>query len=171
MIDEGIDTLKKTERFRTQWFEKYARVEEYIGEVHQRIRRQGYIENIFGRRRRTPEIKTGNKEEKAAALREGLNGLIQGSASDLTQISVTRLPEIMHHSPASRFLFSVHDAIIMEMPCDEIDFGFEVKALMEESPAAFDFPLIADLERFPERWGNNPIEWKNDEWVGGHIYK
>jgi len=163
-------TLREAERFRIGFFNRYPGISQYIKQVHREIWKNEYIENIFGRRRRLPEIRSHDDAVVAEAQRQGLNGLIQGSASDLTQYAVTRLPLIMDSNTGARFLFSVHDAILIENPIDELDFVFAVKDLMEDVPDIFDFPVVADLERFPERWGNNPIEWKNEKWIRGKEY-
>lgn len=162
-------TLKEAERFRAIFFKKYGGIERHIREVHRLITKKKYIENIFGRRRRLPEIDSPEQEVQAEALRQGLNAEIQGTASDLTQISVTKLPPILKNRK-TRFLFTVHDDILFESPKNELNVILNIKTMMEDVPEGFNFPVEADIERYPKRWGNDPIKYEDGKWKKGEEF-
>jgi len=148
-------TLKEAEKFRAGFFKRYSGIGRFIKSVHKHIHANKEVESIFGRKRRLPTITSSYQDKQAEALREGLNALIQGTGSDLTQISLVRMSNTLQ-SMKTRFLFSVHDALILEAHNSELDRILELKHIMEIPIEPFDFPLVANAERFPVRWGNDP---------------
>ena len=52
-------------------------------------------------------------------------------------------------------MFTVHDAIVMEIHETEMHLIDEIKEIMEQNVEGFDFPLEADVDIFNNRWGND----------------
>ena len=157
-LEEGEKkiTLRDAEKLRKGFFDKYKGIARYIDQVHHTIHTKKQVESVFGRIRRLPQVDSPHAEKVAEAEREGLNALIQGTASDLTQLALIKITNyIAENNLKSRFLLSVHDALIFEVAEDELDHIEKFKAIMEKSPTGFDFPLIADAELFPARWGSD----------------
>jgi DNA polymerase-1 len=48
----------------------------------------GYVETVFGRRCRLPEINSGNGPRKAGAERQAINAPMQGTAADLIKLAM-----------------------------------------------------------------------------------
>jgi len=116
--------------------------------------KHGMIKSTFGRIRRLPQVESPLEEKKAEAQRQGLNALIQGTASDLTQLALIRVHRFLLNYK-SRFLFTVHDAIVMEIHETEVHLVDKIKEIMEERVTGFDFPLEADIDFYHNRWGND----------------
>ena len=55
--------------FIDSYFERFARVAEYIEEIKETTKKSGYAETLLGRRRYIPEIKSANFQVRAAAER------------------------------------------------------------------------------------------------------
>ena len=151
-------TLKEMEFFRTEFFKLYSGVMKYIKQTHRVIQRDKQVTSIFGRRRRLPQIKSPIESKQKEALREGLNAIIQGTASDLTQMALIKIDQLFE-GYKSRFLYTVHDAIICEIHKSEHFLIPKIKEIMETPPDGFDFPLVADTEIYQERWSKDVIEY------------
>jgi len=127
--------------------------------AHKSIWKKKKIESIFGRIRRLPQVRSPYPEKVAEAYREGLNALVQGTASDLTQQAVIRICAMLKEKRAkTRFLFSVHDAIITEVYKTEHHLIPIMRDLMENVPSELNFPIKASADRFTKRWGSDAIE-------------
>jgi DNA polymerase I len=155
-LGEKHITLRVAEQLRAAFFKSYPGVDRFIKKSHEVIHDKAQLTSVFGRTRRLPQVKSPEQDLVAKAEREGLNALVQGTASDLTQLSLIKIANyIKQNNLKTRFLFSVHDALIFEVAHGEMEHVREFKALMEKSPKGFEFPLIADVEKFPMRWGTD----------------
>ena len=157
---EVAPTEEEIQYFRRQFFELYQGIDRYIKSTHRFIMDNGYVENCFGRIRRLPQIMSPDDDKQHEALREGLNAIIQSTASDIAQIGLIKADAFLREQKAaSRFILSVHDALIFEFHKDEIELIGQVKRIMEDAPAPFDMPVITEPEVFLKRWGWDKIDY------------
>ena len=152
--EKEVITLVEAKKFREKFFANYFGINRFIANTRRNILKHGRIKSCFGRIRRLPQVESPLEEKKAEAQRQGLNALIQGTASDLTQLALIRVHKFLLPYK-SRFLFTVHDAIVMEIHEDEVHLVDKIKEIMEEKVTGFDFPLIADIDFYHNRWGND----------------
>jgi len=152
--DETGITQREAQLFRDRFFQQYAGIDRFIKKSRSLIKREKQIENCFGRIRRLPQIDSPYEEKIAEAMRQGLNALIQGTASDLTQIALIKIHKFLIPYK-SRFLFTVHDAIVLEVHESELHLLPILKKIMEEKRKPFNFPIEADIEQYKRRWGND----------------
>lgn len=123
--DSGIVVTKEeAQKFLDDFNKDFPMVAKHIAKQHKRVQRNGYVTNVFGRKRRLPNARLPlrNYQEKqknwgkhAEALRQSVNAPIQGAASDYTlfssiiiweQIKDGRLPHDMIQ------VATVHDSLI-----------------------------------------------------------
>jgi DNA polymerase-1 len=152
--EKEVITLVEAKVFREKFFANYFGINRFIANTRRHILKTGEIKSCFGRVRRLPQVESPLDEKKAEAQRQGLNALIQGTASDLTQLALIRVHKFLLPYK-SRFLFTVHDAIVMEIHETEMHLIDEIKEIMEQNVEGFDFPLEADVDIFNNRWGND----------------
>jgi DNA polymerase-1 len=152
--DEISITLREAEQFRRDFFIKYTGIDRFIKKVKRHIMVKKTIVSCFGRIRRLPQVESPYEEKKQEALRQGLNALIQGTASDLTQLALVQIHKFLIPYK-SRFLFTVHDAILLEVHKSEKHLLTKLKQIMEQSRKPFNFPVEADISVFKNRWGND----------------
>ena len=104
----------------TEYFSRFGRVRDYLRDVVEQARVDGYTETLYGRRRPFPELKSSNRVAREAAERAALNAPMQGTAADIIKramVSVTtRLSEA---DMSSRMLLQVHDELIFEVAAGE----------------------------------------------------
>lgn len=113
----------------------------------------GYVSTIFGRRRYLPDIFSTDTNLRARSLRQAVNTIIQGSASDLIKhvmVSIDRITE-SHYSNGDllkssslrpRMIMQIHDELIYEVPISEI------KPSASNTSKANPIGMDANLQRF-----------------------
>ena len=147
----------------TDWFNsEFFRIQEYIHEMNHHIKRYGWIDNKFGRRRRLPDSQSSRKWIVAEAQRQGINAQIQGTASDIAQCGFMRIQEYLKDNNfKSRLIFSVHDECVGYIHESEIE---ELTPIIPELMVVKDtkwlpldkieVPLESEIEIFNNRWGD-----------------
>jgi DNA polymerase-1 len=149
---EHISREEAGEFIRT-YFEKYPGIQEYVSETLQKVRKDGYVETLFGRRRYIPEIHAGNFQVRQAAERAAINMPVQGTAADIIKMAMNRLEaEIARRKMRSWMILQVHDELIFELPGDELE---EMRGLcIEIMPQSLDMriPLKIDTKA-GKSWG------------------
>jgi uracil-DNA glycosylase family 4 len=139
--------LEEAQGFINAYFETYPKIKQYINEYCYMVRTYGYVTTPFGRKRRLPEVMSGNRGEIASAERKAINAPIQATASDITQIAIYNIQKILKaQGLQARVVLTVHDSIVLEVPEEEVrEVYYLVKDIMENLPLDFmKVPLVAD---------------------------
>jgi DNA polymerase-1 len=128
------------------YFARYPAVRRYMEETREQARNSGFVETVFGRRLRLPEIKSGSPQRRQAAERAAINAPMQGTAADLIKqamVSVQR--ELEARKARTLLIMQVHDELVLEVPDDELEeTKAHVKALMQ-NVARLDVALEVDV--------------------------
>ena len=132
------------------YFERYAGVKKYIERTIAEVRKAGYVETLFGRRRIIPDISSKNGNARGFAERTAVNTPLQGTAADLIKLAMIRIDEQLRtENWQSRMLLQVHDELVFEAPPEEAaNLARLVKQRME-GVYKLNVPLIADASMGP----------------------
>ena len=104
------------------YFERFGAVRDYLRNVVELARVDGYTETIFGRRRPFADLTSTNRVLRDNAERAALNAPIQGSAADIMKIAMLGIAgDIIDQRLESRMLLQVHDELIFEVAPGEWD--------------------------------------------------
>ena len=142
--DIGVSRKEAAEFIKT-YLDSYPGIENYMTNIKQTAREQGYVTTLFGRRRAVPDIDSKNFKVRSAAERIAMNTPIQGTAADIIKIAMVRVRDrLKREGLESRLILQVHDELILEAPLREKDAA--AKILTEEMENAFkmDAPLVAE---------------------------
>ena len=124
------------------YFARFGRVRDYLDEIVERARRDGYTSTILGRRRYLPDLTSDNRQRREMAERMALNAPIQGSAADIIKVAMLDVHRGLEAAGLrSRMLLQVHDELIFEVAEGERD---EVERLVRQHMGAaheLDVPL------------------------------
>jgi DNA polymerase-1 len=105
-----------------EYFEQFGGVRDYLRDIVQKARQDGYTETIMGRRRYLPDLTSDNRQRREMAERMALNAPIQGSAADIIKVAMLRVDRTMRESGLrSRMLLQVHDELIFEVATGELE--------------------------------------------------
>ncbi len=129
-LAENLDISKEEAgRLVNSYFAKFSRVRQYMGDVVESAKKNGYVETLFGRRRYLPEITTGRtQQQRSFAERAAINSPIQGTAADLVKLAMISVSKISD----AKLLLQVHDELVFEVEQELAQkVGEQVKAAME----------------------------------------
>ncbi len=127
------------------YFERYAGVKRYIERTIAEVRKSGYVETLFGRRRPIPDILSKNPNARGFAERTAVNTPLQGTAADLIKLAMIRIDEELRGEGwRARLLLQVHDELVLEAPADESARVARMVKQRMEGVYRLNVPLIAD---------------------------
>ncbi len=126
-----------------QYFARFGGVRDYLMNVVEQARKDGYTSTVLGRRRYLPELDSSNRQVREAAERAALNAPIQGSAADIIKVAMIEVDRALKEAGlASRMLLQVHDELLFEIAPGERQ---QVEALAREKMGGA-YPLDVPLE-------------------------
>jgi DNA polymerase-1 len=135
-----------TEEAREQmaaYFERFGGVRDYLHDVVEQARKDGYTSTILGRRRYLPDLTSDNGQRRQMAERMALNAPIQGSAADIIKIAMLGVARALRaEGLRSRLLLQVHDELVLEVGEGERD---ALESLVRREMGAA-FPLSVPLD-------------------------
>ncbi len=127
------------------YFTRYPGVKKFMDDTREQARALGYVETVFGRRLRLPEINSGSPARRQAAERAAINAPMQGTAADLIKMAMVSVQNWLDEEKlATKLIMQVHDELVLEVPESELD---EVKPKVCElmqNVATLDVPLIVE---------------------------
>lgn len=104
------------------YLSNFSGVREYMKNVVESAKSNGYVETAFGRRRFIPEIQASNGNVRAAGERMAMNMPIQGTAADIIKIAMIRVWKALEEQHfKAKLVLQVHDELIIEAPEEEAD--------------------------------------------------
>lgn len=99
------------------YFERFPGIRDYMDEQKVKVKADGYVTTIFGRKIQFPNANSGNPSERSFVERASINAPIQGSAADIIRRAMIRMePELKRAKIDADMLLQVHDELIFEVP-------------------------------------------------------
>lgn len=144
--DIGV-SVSEAKAYMDSYLEKYSGVREYMKDIVERARRDGFVSTIMGRRRDIPDLASSNFNRRAFGERVALNTPIQGSAADIIKLAMINVARRLDaEGLRARLIMQVHDELIVEAPEDEAE---RVAALLTEEMervVSLSVPLTAEAK-------------------------
>jgi DNA polymerase-1 len=144
-------TPGKAAAFIKQYFGRMEVGQQWARDTIKRAKAQGYLESVFGRRRRFPLITHSNVGE---IERQAVNFMCQSTASDLTLLSLVELHKVFTKTGTANILLTVHDSILAE--CDEDEMELVAKQ------------IVSVMERIPKQTLGRSMPFTVDVAAGTH---
>ena len=142
--DIGV-TVQEAKEYMDRYFATYTGVKQYMTDVVDKAREQGYVETLWHRRRALPELKSSNFNMRSFGERVALNMPIQGTAADIIKLAMVRVhSRLAREGLEARLIMQVHDELIVECPEEEAP---RVEALLQQEMqgvAELSVPLLAE---------------------------
>ena len=129
-----------------KYFTRFSGVKQFMDDVRQQAKSQGYVETVFGRRLWLPEINSPNGPRRQGAERAAINAPMQGTAADLIKLAMIDVQKWLTTSQMKTLMvMQVHDELVLEVPDNELALVKEkLPALMAEV-AQLKVPLLAEV--------------------------
>jgi DNA polymerase I len=135
--------VSEAQTLMNEYFERFGGVRDYLAEVVDRARYEGYTETILGRRRYLPDLTSDNRQRREMAERMALNAPMQGSAADIIKVAMLGVDRALRAERlASRMLLQVHDELVIDVASGERE--VVEKLVRHEMGAAY--PLRVPLD-------------------------
>ncbi len=149
----GVD-FATARRYIEEYFAQFPKVKEWMNQVLENGRRNGYVETISGRRRYIPELVSQNHMLRASGERAAVNHPAQGTSADMIKMAMVAISSVIASKAwqSCSMILQVHDELLFE--CDEnsvIEVGRMVKEKMENA-LKLSVPVVVDLKVGPN-WG------------------
>ncbi len=139
-------SVKEAKAYIESYLEKYHGVRNYMEDIKEQAKKDGYVKTLMNRIRYIPELKSSNYNIRQFGERVALNTPIQGTAADIIKLAMVRVDErLIREKMKSRLILQVHDELIVEAHKDEVDRVKEI--LLEEMQGAMEMsvPLKVDM--------------------------
>jgi len=122
--------------FINAYFKKFPEIKDYMSSTINTCRKQGYVNNIFGRRIHLKGINDKNFSIRSFQERAAINAPIQGSAADLIRLAMIKIDSTIEKDKKfkTKMLLQIHDELIFE--CLETDKRYIEKTIKEIMVAA-----------------------------------
>jgi len=127
------------------YFNRYPGVKKFMDSTREQAKTQGFVETVFGRRLRLPEIQSGSPARRAGAERAAINAPMQGTAADLIKMAMVAVQNWLDAEKLkTKLIMQVHDELVLEVPEKELDEVKEKVRKLMQNVAKLDVPLIVD---------------------------
>ncbi|NQZ32961.1 MAG: DNA polymerase I [Oceanospirillaceae bacterium] len=140
----GIGRVEAKE-YIEHYFATYPGVQNYMEEIREKARDDGYVETVYGRRLYLPGIKASNAIMRAAAERTAINAPMQGTAADIIKKAMLAVDKWLATDEFdAKMIMQVHDELVFEVAESQVEtFSAKVIDIMQ-CAATLDVPLIVE---------------------------
>ncbi len=127
------------------YYKTYPKLRNYMSELVDFARENGYVQTVLGRRRYLKDINGSNQVVRGAAERNAVNAPIQGSAADIIKIAMINIhKKLSEGNYKSKMLLQVHDELVFDIHKSELE---ELKPLIKsEMENAYKLSVPLDVE-------------------------
>ncbi|WRA78728.1 DNA polymerase I [Helicobacter pylori] len=106
--------LSEAKSYIEAYFKRFPSIKDYLNRMKEEILKTSKAFTLLGRYR-VFDFTGTNDYVRGNYLREGVNAIFQGSASDLLKLGMLKVSERFKNNPSVRLLLQVHDELIFEI--------------------------------------------------------
>ena len=136
------------------YFRRYPKIKNYMNEIKQFAKENGYVETMHGRKLYLPEINSKRAQIRNYAERTAINAPVQGAAADIIKIAMIEIDKwLMQKKSKTKMIMQVHDELVFEIHEDDIN--QEVKNIVNimQDCVSLDLPLEVNYG-IEDNWGD-----------------
>ena len=145
---------KEAKQIIEDYFHTFPGVKAYMEKSKEIVRKKGYAETLFHRRRYLPDINSHNGTVRGFAERNAINAPIQGSEADIIKVAMVRIfKRFKAEGIKSKMIIQVHDELNFSVYPEEKEKVEQIVVEEMQNAYQLNVPLVADAG-----WGNNWLE-------------
>ncbi|GHR86134.1 DNA polymerase I [Helicobacter pylori] len=134
--------LSEAKSYIEAYFKRFPSIKDYLNRMKEEILKTSKAFTLLGRYR-VFDFTGANDHIKGNYLREGVNAIFQGSASDLLKLGMLKVSERFKNNPSVRLLLQVHDELIFEIEeKNALELQQEIQRILNDEV----YPLRVPLE-------------------------
>ncbi|MGH1581418.1 DNA polymerase I [Helicobacter pylori] len=135
-------SLNEAKSYTEAYFKRFPSIKDYLNRMKEEILKTSKAFTLLGRYR-VFDFTGANDYVKSNYLREGVNAIFQGSASDLLKLGMLKVSERFKNNPSVRLLLQVHDELIFEIEeKNALELQQEIQRILNDEV----YPLRVPLE-------------------------
>jgi len=134
-----------------RYFHRYPGVKQFMNDIQEKAKQQGYVETLLGRRLYLPELKSSNGMRRKAAERVAINAPMQGTAADIIKKAMIDIDRFIADKDDIRMIMQVHDELVFEVKEDKVEYYEKIIKDMMENAVKLSVPLIVEVN-FGDNW-------------------
>jgi DNA polymerase-1 len=151
MAAAGV-SKERAKKFIDEYFRDFYGIAQYVRDIKEEARQNGFVKTLSGRRRLLPEIHSENQMIRAQAERMAINMPVQGTAADIMKFAMIKVSNWLKKNNLennARMILQVHDELLFEIKSAEQ--GAIVPKIREimESAMKLAVPLKVDVKAGP----------------------
>ena len=150
----------EAEDFLNAYFFKFPEIKNYMESTIKFCRKNGYVNNIFGRRSHFNSINDKNFNVRNFQERAAINAPIQGSASEIMRMAMIGISKKFEEikNLKSKILLQIHDELIFEVHKEQVNkcskiIQEEMSSVKDSNLHSFSIPLLVDIN-VGDNWGD-----------------
>lgn len=138
-------------RYMEAWFAAFPDVHQYMTDIVEQAKRDGFVETIFHRRRDLPELQSSKYSTRSFGERVALNMPIQGTAADIMKMAMVSVRQrLQEELPSAQLVLQIHDELLVECPEESAADAAAILRQTMEHVTPLSVPLTVDIH-----WGEN----------------
>jgi DNA polymerase-1 len=142
--------------FIERYLDRFPAVRRFIDQTIAFAVQEGYVQTLFGRRRRIPELRARNPQTRLLGERLAVNTVIQGTAADIIKLAMVRCHRALEAAGLSmRLILQIHDELLFEGPEAEAEQARQIMCAEMIDACDLDPPLTVE-----SGYGSNWLEAK-----------
>lgn len=127
-------TPKEARMFIEKYFQTYPKIKQYLDEVVENCKNNGYVTTLYKRRRDVKEIHSTSYMEREFGKRVAMNTPIQGTSADIIKIAMIKVDEyIKVNKCKTKMIMQIHDELVFDLAPGEENLINVFKNIMEEA--------------------------------------
>ena len=149
-------TRKEAKQYIEQYLEKYQGIKQFMDNIVEKAKNEGFVETLFHRRRYVPELNSNNYMVRQFGNRIAMNTPIQGTAADIMKLAMIKIyNKLNEKNLKSKIILQVHDELLLEVLPEEKEQIIEILKEEMENVINLKVPLKIDIAE-----GNNLYDAK-----------
>jgi DNA polymerase-1 len=138
--------VKVAAEYIKRYLARFSSVKQYMDNIKEKAKADGYVTTLLGRRRFLPELKSKNYSVRSFGERAALNTPIQGTAADIIKLAMIEVSKRLEEGGFdSKLILQVHDELIIDTAENEVDTVSSLLKDCMENAYKLDVPLIAEV--------------------------
>ena len=140
-------SVNQAKKYIDEYLNKYIGIKKYMEETKEFVKKNGYVETLFGRKRYIEEIHSKNFALREFGKRAAMNTPIQGTAADIMKSAMVNVSKKLKDEKIDgNILLQIHDEILIEVKEEEAKKAEKILKNEMENIIELKVPLIAETQ-------------------------
>ena len=128
------------------YFNRYPGVKQYMDDIREQAKLNGYVETLFGRRLYLPDINARNAAVRQYAERTAINAPMQGTAADIIKRAMLACDQWLTETAVdAKMVMQVHDELVFEVAESQLETCLSNIRQLMSNAAELKVPLLVEV--------------------------